>query len=464
VLPPFWDFASSGLETGLSFAWLGLSFWALVAIHAARAGGSTAVPRGGFAATAVLIGLGPLVRPDLAIFSAGFLVVLIAVRTPARKRTLVALAAAALALPAAYQLFRMGYFGAVVPNTAFVKEAGTSRWDQGWKYLRNLTDPYVLAFPLALAMLAFNSLVVRAATRRERRTALLVVTPVACGIAHALYVVKVGGDFIHARLLLPSLFGILLPVMAVALVPRGRWAPYALPIVLFFGWGLVVATSIRPPAGFVVPEPGTPTVTDYIVDERAHYVEGARHEHPVDLEDYNREGSWVAIGHDLRRTAARGERTALLLYPGPRGLRPSSSVAAPVVAIVPDLGMRGFAAGRRVHIADVLGLADPLTARFGLLTRGRPGHEKRLSDAWGYARFVDPATGPFASQGAPRELVEETEAARAALRCGELREVLDAAQKPLTPARFIDNIGVALRTARLRVPGSPEHARGELCG
>jgi arabinofuranosyltransferase len=45
--------------------------------------------------------------------------------------------------------------------------------------------------------------------------------PVACGVAHTAYVVRVGGDFMHARFLLPSLFAVLLPVAVVA-GARGR--------------------------------------------------------------------------------------------------------------------------------------------------------------------------------------------------------------------------------------------------
>src|SRR5262249_49368094 len=63
ALPPAWDFATSGLETGLTIAWLGLAFWLL-----------TRRPAGNAAAwTAVTLGLGPLVRPDLTIFALAFL-------------------------------------------------------------------------------------------------------------------------------------------------------------------------------------------------------------------------------------------------------------------------------------------------------------------------------------------------------------------------------------------------------
>ncbi|MGW2228860.1 hypothetical protein ACWCRG_25905, partial [Streptomyces formicae] len=60
ALPPVWDFATSGLETGLATCWLAGAWLALVA-------GPRAWP------TCVVLGLGPLVRPDLALVSLVFL-------------------------------------------------------------------------------------------------------------------------------------------------------------------------------------------------------------------------------------------------------------------------------------------------------------------------------------------------------------------------------------------------------
>lgn len=36
ALPPFWDYASSGLETGLTFAWIAGAWWAVVRCGAGR--------------------------------------------------------------------------------------------------------------------------------------------------------------------------------------------------------------------------------------------------------------------------------------------------------------------------------------------------------------------------------------------------------------------------------------------
>ena len=73
ALPPTWDYATSGLENGLVFAWLGGTYLALVAAHRGD------VTRIG--AIAVLAGLGPLIRPDLALFSVAFAALAVLVGT-----------------------------------------------------------------------------------------------------------------------------------------------------------------------------------------------------------------------------------------------------------------------------------------------------------------------------------------------------------------------------------------------
>lgn len=69
------------------------------------------------------MGLGPLVRPDLAVASMAMLTAAAALVRPGWRR-LLGLGAVAAALPAAYQVFRMGYYGMLVPSTALAKEAG----------------------------------------------------------------------------------------------------------------------------------------------------------------------------------------------------------------------------------------------------------------------------------------------------------------------------------------------------
>lgn len=447
ALPPAWSFVTSGLETGLSFLWLGLCFWA-----AARDDRRPA--------HAAVIGLGPLVRPDLAIYSAGFLALLLARAAPApgpRIKRIAALAASAAALPVAYQIFRMGYFAALVPNTAIAKEASAARWDQGLIYLRDFAGPYRIWIPLAAALLA-----VGAAARRRPALALI---PAACAAAHAAYVTRVGGDFMHARMLLPAWFAILMPCSVIAVDRRRRARVISLlPALVIIPWALVCAAALRVP--YI--GPGKEGLGPQgIADERYYYSERLRLRFPISLWDYRRYG-WVEDGRKLAAIAQ--DRRALLpwrpaaekIKGHTREMELSPRVPSRVVAVFSHVGLLGYAAGTRVHVVDRLGLADAVAARLALKRRGRPGHEKNLPDEWVVARFAAAADAPPGPGSPPLE--PKVRDARAAIGCGDLALLLAAITEPLTARRFLDNLALAPRLHALRVPPDPTAARAALCG
>jgi arabinofuranosyltransferase len=124
-----------------------------------------------------------------------------------------------------------------------------------------------------------------------------------------------------------------------------------------------------------------------------------------------------------------------------------------VVAVRPNIGLLGVAAGPHVRIIDLHGLSDPLAARIELLERGRPGHEKVISDAWVLARYGDSATATS----------PEIQAAGRALACEPLAELTKGIQEPLTPGRILDNIRLAWETRNLRIPADPLQAERQLC-
>jgi len=395
---------------------------------------------------AVTIGLAPLVRPDLAVVGVGFLGLLLGLCRPVGWRGPAGLAAAAVALPAAYQLFRMGYFAALVSNSAIAKEAFSAHWEQGWHYARDFGGVYWLGLP-AVPLIAWGGVRLTAAWRAGRwRTVALIGVPVACGLLHGGYVVRVGGDFMHARLLLPSLFAMLLPVMAVA---GERWWHPALPMLGVMPWAIGCALWLRVPySGAIGPHE--------IADERGFYAQGVGRALIPE---------WTEDGLALRRLAEQRRRVLLLgnesavLPAAPPAVPLAPWVMASVAAGRYNIGWRGYTAGPRVHLVDRHGITDPLAARLRLERRGRPGHEKSLSDEWIVARFADPAAPlPRSGPSAPAVV-----AGRAALACGDLRELREAVEAPLTGDRFRRNITVAWRLHRLTVPGDPRQASRELC-
>ncbi len=116
VLPPARSYATSGLENGLTALWI--ASWYLLLV---RAVGTYSRRRTLLAA--FVIGLGPLVRPDLLVMSVIAAAVLLFLVRPWSFRRIAAIAGAGPALPVAYEIFRMGYYGNLLPNTAFAKDA-----------------------------------------------------------------------------------------------------------------------------------------------------------------------------------------------------------------------------------------------------------------------------------------------------------------------------------------------------
>ena len=135
----------------------------------------------------------------------------------------------------------MAYFALLVPSTALAKAAGSSWWSQGATYLWNFVAPYTLWLPLGAGRPWWSRPGWHGGGGSADRTGVLVLcTPLVVGLVDLVYVVEVGGDYMHARLLLPAFFAMCLPVyvgvrsLRGALVvpvarasPCGRWCASA---------------------------------------------------------------------------------------------------------------------------------------------------------------------------------------------------------------------------------------------
>ncbi|MFJ8821787.1 hypothetical protein ACIREE_08375 [Streptomyces sp. NPDC102467] len=430
-----WDYATSGLETGLAFAWLGASWWTLV--RAAR----HPSPGRPFTVAAVLLGLAPLVRPDLALVAVVYAPVLWLTVRPGPRRTLKA-AAAGLALPLAYEIFRAGYYGILVPLPAVTKEASWTLWDRGLVYLADFTGPYHLWLPLTV-LAAAAALLVRRLAPRGHRMLLVAAAPVVAGTATAVFVVKVGGDFMHGRMLLPSLFLVLLPLFA---VPWSRVTGCALAALAT--WALSCAFLWRPAY-----HGGDGTY--HVYDEHAGYVANTGLDHPVTQQAHA--ARRFLFAREVRDARASGTRTLLIETRYDRTvlkLPLAPRVPAAFVGVEARLGHAGTVIPLADRAVDSLSLANPLGAHTPPVLFSKAGHEKPVNPAWLVADYTAPAAGDSAA----------VLAARRALRCGAIAELQDSVRAPLTPARFWRNlIGAPARTS-LRVPADPVRAEGAFCG
>nr|WP_272891578.1 terminal beta-(1->2)-arabinofuranosyltransferase [Mycobacterium marinum] len=478
AVPPARDFATSGLESGLVLAYLGLLWWMMVCWSQPLRGRSDHPVFIGL--LAFVAGCSVLVRPELALIGGLALIMMLIAARSWRRRGLIVLAGGLL--PVAYQIFRMGYYGLLVPGTALAKDAAGDKWSQGMVYLTNFNRPYALWLPLVLVVPL--GVVVMFARRRPaflrpvlapdygrfaravQSPTAVVVFMVGSGVLQALYWIRQGGDFMHGRVLLAPLFCVLAPVAVIPLVvPDGKdysretgyWVAGAVSVLWLgvAGWSLWAANS--PGMG----DDATHVSYSGIVDERRFYAQATGHAHPLTAADYLDYPRMAAILTALNNTPEgalllpSGNYTQWDLVPM---IKPGSAPGIPAsekpqhTVFFTNLGMVGMNVGLDVRVLDQIGLANPLAAHTERLEHGRIGHDKNLFPDWVIA------DGPWVKwyPGVPAYLDQQWVAqAEAALRCPATQAVLNSVRTPMSLHRFVSNVVHSFEFTRYRINRVP---------
>ena len=458
VVAGVWEFATSGLEMSMVFLWLGACFWLLVRVEARRHAGTGA---------AVVMGLGTLIRPELGLASVVFLVALLWVMaapgwSPAtgRLRRFGVPIAAALGLPVGYQVFRMAYYGLLVPNTGLAKAAGASWWSQGFTYLWNFVAPYTLWLPLLLAAGLVVGRVSRWWATGDRLGVLMLATPVMAGLVDLIYVVHLGGDYMHARLLLPAFFAVCLPVFVSSSQLRSI---VAVPVVGILVWAVVCAGWLRyiPPPGSLNPQ------VIFISNERNSWITATKNAHPVTANDYRGALSGQA-GVVLQRLAHQvpdGQQTLLVVSnpytPISQAARAPARSPLPfrLAVDVPAIGVIGYLAGPDVYIFDDFSLANPIGSHTIITTHARPGHQKSIGPVWMVGRF-----GLASGGGSTPASSQPVSDARKALTCAPLSSYLHAITAPMSLSQAAANFAHSFSYTSMSFSADPTQAVRQLCG
>lgn len=490
AIPPARDFATSGLENGLVLAYLGLLWWMMVCWsqgwrvqpEPGRPHVST-IGRPFELALAFVAGLSVLVRPELALIGGVALVMMLVAAPDWRRRTLIVVAGGLV--PVGYQVFRMGYYGLLVPNTAIAKDATGAKWGQGLTYLGNFNQPYLLFIPLmllaavGLVMFATRTMPwwtthqppqgVSRLARTVQSPPAVVVFMLVSGVLQAVYWVRQGGDFMHGRVLLTPLFCLLIPIAVIPVVlPDGtrftRVGGYLLAGSTTAMWLAVVGWSLWAANSSGMGSDATRVTATGIVDERRFYAQATGHAHPLTASDYLDYPRMRAVLKAIENTPdgalwlPSGNYDqwdvvpAIPPPPPPPGEPPLRDYRGPQWVYFTNLGMVGMNVGLDVRVIDQIGLANPLAAHTARIEDGRIGHDKNLYPDWVVAE------GPFLKERPfiPAYLDEDWIAqAEAALKCPETEAMLTSVRAPMGPRRFLSNVANSFEFNSYRIDRVP---------
>jgi arabinofuranosyltransferase len=488
AVPPARDFATSGLESGLVMAYLGLLWWMMVCwSQALRTRPSGRVFTG---ALAFVAGASVLVRPELALIGGMALIMMLVAAQGWRPRVLIVVAGGLF--PVGYEIFRMGYYALLFPGTALAKDAAGDKWSQGMVYLSNFNRPYALWAPAVLLVALGLMLLANSSrpwwtchvppsghgrlARAVQSPAAVVVFIVVSGLLQALYWIRQGGDFMHGRVLLTPLFCLLAPVAVMPVVfpdgsgfsrETGYWLAGAMSALWLAvaGWSLWAANS--PGMG----DDATRVTYSGIVDERRFYSQATGNAHPLTAADYLDYPRMRAVLVALNNTP----EGALLLPSGnydqwdlvppiPKSSQPNTPPdqkppgppgppeKGPHTVFFTNLGMLGMNVGLDIRVIDQIGLANPVAAHTARLQHGRIGHDKNLFPDWVIA------DGPWVKwyPGVPGYLDAQWVAqAEKALQCPATQAMLNSVRGPMGVHRFVSNLLHSYQYTKYRIDRVP---------
>jgi hypothetical protein len=344
--------ATSGLETAF-FTFLLLASYLAFAWHHSSARW--------LAFSGLLAGLAALTRPDGLLPALVLGLFVIAYGRP-RLRAALAYGMPCLSLWLPFLAWRLWYYGDIVPNTYYAKSAYLAWYEQGWHYLALYFEKYwVLLFSPALLLAVYLIRRIRSPVLRDDdgyRWQLHVLLAVSIAVVYTFYIVRVGGDFMFARMLIP------VTPFYLILLERGLMAIFrSRPL---YGHGaLVILVAIM----VVTPSPVTGEEWRHGVADERRYYSGER----VELLD----------------------RTADVLGRYFDGL--------PVrVAFYGDEASIVYKARFPVAIESHAGLTEPEVARQELSKRGRVGHEKHATAEY----LIENRKAHFIFSSVPGELLD----------------------------------------------------------
>jgi arabinofuranosyltransferase len=325
-------FATGGLETSLQTCLLAAACALIIECDAIRAWRLHSL-----IALSVICAAGMLTRMDFALFAAVLIpAALVSARSTRAKgangtvtpllHQLLALALPAGAIVGTWLAWKWSYYGAILPNTYYAKRPGPGSVAVGLAYLRDFFTTYLYALPGAFVLIGAIALL--------RRRHILLIAPCIISLWLA-YLVRVGGDFIEFRMLVP-----IMPLFMLTLVWTLRWLNVVVPIMRQAFFHVIVIAW---------------TIVGSIWHMNTYGLDPDRPE-PIAQLAYQTEGAgWIEAGKALQVYFPNGD------------VRIATSAAGtlPYYAQLPTI--------------DIQGLTDREVARQSEVVSARPGHQRLAS-------------------------------------------------------------------------------------
>jgi hypothetical protein len=280
-------------------------------------------------------------------------------------------------------------------------------------------------------------------------------------LVQTLYVIKVGGDFMHGRMWMPVLLMLLLPMM---LIPFDKLAT---PLVAgIAAWAVVCGGFWR--SGIITTDSPLGHGQHQVWNERDFYTAETRTDNPVSRQPHMRT---IQPAYTLTVHAVKDGRRVLLLDPSyakafglpadyELPLRPD--LTYPVGLVIGRLGVGGAVEPLDGIVADLWGLSSTIGAHIEQTNFAAAGHQKLLPPAWNIALYVDPKA--YNTIPPNFATLQQINAARHTLQCGDVKELLASVTEPMSAKRFWKNLTGAYDRTKLRIPSDPIAAEKKFCG
>jgi hypothetical protein len=287
-----------------------------------------------------------------------------------------------------YQIFRLGYYSSLLPNTFYAKHGGDLYFVQGLNYILDFFNSYPLTIILlvVVVLLVFLNKYYRWVIDKDLKGRIYLL---GLSLALSSYVLFSGGDFMHGRSLLMAFL-----LLAIALNDfpeifiNDNWSSSLGP-----KWFLTIILSSLVVFIGILQRPYTVRKgrqINYINDERTHF--GFDNVTPDEWGEYLKlpitgEFGWAARGNYYKDIAQRVEE--------------------PILVYMPNIGFFGHASGENVSVMGT-SLIDGYQARTPLEVRGKIGHEDELR--WDYLLYRKPsfAYTPFKQWNSSAQFRYET--------------------------------------------------------